>query len=85
MCDKQATPTFFPPKVWQLVKTVLGIQSDKDERPITSTSLQILTFSSALVKMVKESNLPKLVFSHSFIHHQPDLQWLQHLDCECKK
>ena len=51
MCDKQATPAFFPPKVWQLVKTVLGIRSDKDERPITSTILHMLTFSSALGKI----------------------------------
>jgi hypothetical protein len=41
-------PDIFPPKVWNLVKIVLGIKSHKDERSITSTILHILTFSSAL-------------------------------------
>lgn len=48
MSDNHVVPDIFPPKVWKFVKIVLGIRSHKDDLPITSTVLHVLTFSSAL-------------------------------------
>ena len=62
MSAEQQIPDIFSPKVWQLVKIVLGIRSHKDDRPITSTILHMLTVSSALGK-VKLDNFIKHMFT----------------------
>ena len=55
MSDNPVVPDIFPPKVWKFVKIVLGIRSHKDDRPITSTVLHVLTFSSALGKLCSKT------------------------------
>ena len=48
MEDSIKAPNIFPLRVWKVVKIFLGIKTLKEDRPITSTILHVLTFSSAL-------------------------------------
>ena len=64
MSDINVVPDIFPPKVWKFVKIVLGIKSKKDDRPITSTVLHVLTFSSALGKLCSK-RISLLILFHS--------------------